>query len=97
MIPDLTLRTGSVLTAEGTGSPVNGVNTFQIGVNRAYFKNDDHIEINVTPLGPSVSNWSYVQGSLDLTVDPPRISMNFTQSGSDQVTVELTQRHSIVR
>ena len=96
-IPDLTLTPGGCLSSSGVGVPVNGVNTFKIGILTQAFQNDDSMKIDVEPLGSSIRSWSYVPGSLNLDVDPPEISMNFEQSGNDACRVTVLQKHSLAR
>jgi hypothetical protein len=96
-IPNLTLRPGGVLWAEATAVPDNGDNTFQIGIDRVYVPDEDWLEILVQRLGTSVEGFSYVPASLDLSVNPPRITLNFTQSGTDQARVIVRQIHTVVQ
>ncbi len=96
-IPNLTLRPGAELWAEGVGDPVNGNNTFQIGIGRENVDSDDQLKITVDRLGTSVVSYTYVPASLDLTVDPPRITLNFDQNGADQVLVRVRLLHTVIR
>lgn len=95
--PNLTLRTNGQLWAEATGTPDNGANTFQIGIAGIHIPDDNWLEIDVIPLGPSVQGASYVAASLNKAVDPPQITLNFTQAGADQATVRVRQIHTGVR
>ena len=95
-IADLALRANYALEAESTSVPDNGVNTFGVGIARVNMDNEDSLEILIEPqvAGGSVTDWDYVPASLNLTIDPPEISMTFVQAGADAVRVIVRQRHT---
>lgn len=90
--PNLALKTDGQLHAEATGQPANGNNTFSIGIPAQYI-NEEWLEIEVTSLGDSVSDAQYV----GLSIDKTQLTINFTQTGTDQATVAVRQVHSIER
>ena len=96
-IPNRTLRPGGELWAEATAVPDNGDNTFQIGIPRILVPDEDWLCIDIQRLGTSVERGDYVPASLDLSTDPPRITLNFVQTGGDQARVIVRQVHSTVR
>ncbi len=97
-IPNLTLRPDGALWAEAIAAePDNGDNTFQIGIPRAVVPDDDWLAIGIERLGGSVESATYVPNSLDLSVDPPRITLNFVQTGTDRATVIVRLIHSVVK
>ena len=91
--PDLTVKSGGSLTSEATGTPVNGNNTFAVGIDPDLIDNTDWLEFTVTPLGASVTNATFTS----LSGDKTQVTINFTQSGADQAKVVAVQKHSIIR
>ena len=91
--PDLTLRTGGVHHSENTGVPSNGSNTFAIGMDPTLIDNTDWLEFYVTALGTSITGAALVGVSGDKT----QVTINFTQTGTDQARVEAVYTHSAVR
>lgn len=91
-IPNLVPQSASArFHSTGQGAPVNGNNVFNCGLNRKQV-DPDQLVFNITPLGPSVLGASFVSYNPD-TGD---VTMNFVQTGTDQVVVDLTLEHSIV-
>lgn len=90
--PNLILTPGGVLHSEKSGTPINGDNTFELGILPENI-NEEYLDIEVTPLGPSVTSASYVS----LSPDKKNITINFTQAGANQAKVTAKQTHSLVR
>jgi len=96
--PDLALRPytgapGNVAThwAEAVGVPDNGNNTFLlpfvdegIAANRI---DENWLEIDVDPLGPSVT--AVAEGVPLLSADKRFMTLNFTQTGADTARVRV--------
>lgn len=86
-----------VLHASATGVPINGVNTFDIGIDLLALENaadpnlDDWITIRVWALGTSVLGASYAGRLGNL------VFVNFQQTGVDPCFVEAEVTHSLVR
>lgn len=91
--PNLALKSGGSLTAEATGIPVNGNNTFNLAIDPNLVDDTNWLDITVTPLGPSVTGATFTSISADKT----QITINFVQSGVDQATVVAKQIHSTQR
>jgi len=91
--PDLTLKTGGQLHSQATGQPVNGSNTFALAIPPAKIDNTDWLSIEVIPLGSSITGASFVSISGDKT----QITVNFTQTGTDQATVKAEFKHTLGR
>ena len=87
--PNLALRSGGVNHATNTGVPVNGANTFLHNIPNV----DDAtwIDVDVIALGPSITAATLT------SVNTTTIVINFTQSGTDQATVNATLQHTIDR
>ena len=87
--PNLVLRAGGTLTAEATGIPVNGNNSFSVGISAQKLNNASQwLDVAVLPNGISVSGATFV--SLVGNV----ITYNFAQSGVDSATVIATLKWS---
>jgi len=94
--PDLVLRPGGALWSSAQGTPVNGSNTFNMGLPEHITDQEfdpNWVFITVEALGPSVTGVSFVSFSPDNT----QVTLDFIQSGTDQVIVELRLIHSVVR
>lgn len=96
-IPNLALRTGYQYTAEASGAPVNGNNTFTVpwGQQQGMSTSGDEIELQVISNGSSVTGASFV--SFVRGVNTSDITISVVQSGADTATVIATYVHSIVR
>jgi hypothetical protein len=88
-IPNLTRSNKAVLHSSGQGAPINGNQSFDIGIPADKIV-DDRLVIDVFPLGPSVTAASYVGrvGSV--------VTMNFAQAGADQVRIQARMEHSAI-
>ncbi len=91
-IPDLTPIPGGVMHATGTGEPINGNNTFKLGID-AQFVNEDWLQFFVIAQGPSVTAASFV--SYDPTTGD--VVLAVTQGGTDQVRVDAQIIYSPAR
>lgn len=96
-IPNLSLRTGYQFTAQGTGIPDNGNNTFSLpwGSQQGLSASGDEIELDVISNGSSVIDATFV--SFTRNSNDSTIVLNVTQTGSDTVTVIAQYVHSLVR
>ena len=90
--PNLTLRSGGTLTAEATGTPDDGDNTFALAIPPAYV-DENWLELDITLNGPSVTSATYVS----LSGDKTQLTVNFGQTGADTVTLIATMIHSFRR
>lgn len=90
--PNLVATTGGKLHSKATGTPVNGVNTFNLALPVADVE-EDWLKITVIANGDSVTGATYT----NLSVDKTQISINFAQTGADTATVEAELVHTAVR
>ena len=92
--PNLELIADGRYHARGQGVPVNGDNEFEIGIDPAKITgHEDQLEFHVYPLGapPSVIA---VSPNAVLSDDRTKVTLNFTQTGADEVIVEAIFIHS---
>lgn len=91
--PNLELIEDARYHSRGQGVPENGDNEFDIGIDPIkIIGHEDQLEFHVYPQGapPSVTGVSFVELSDDRT----KVTLNFTQTGEDEVIVEAVFIHS---
>lgn len=94
--PDLVQQSGGVLHATATGVPSNGQNTFLLGISSELIDDIDWLNIEIFAQGESVTNAEFVEIAQNEEGEY-YITVNFTQTGSDQAKVVAKYTHSIVR
>lgn len=87
---DLTLRDGSSLTSEATGTPASGENSIGLGFS---IDNPDNFTIEIVANGPSVTDVSWTEP----VVGDSSVTVDFTQNGTDTCYIMARQDHSIIR
>lgn len=92
MFPGLVRRPGSALWSEATGVPVDGNNTFALGLDPLTIQ-EDWLQITVDALGSSVLHAEYV----GLSADRTQITINFSQAGTDPARVIVQNTHTVIR
>lgn len=82
--PALTPITPGILHSKGIGTPDNGVNAIEHGLDpEMVLQFEDHLEIEVAALGATVEGASYV----GLSADGSEVLISFVQTGADQAQV----------
>lgn len=89
---DMTRATGRTNLSSVTGTPSNGINTFAHNWDLpASVINENAVVVDVIALGGTVTAATWV----GLSDDKLSLKINFTQSGSDQVTVIAQHTYSM--
>lgn len=94
-IPALTRAAGRSNVSQGTGDPVNGVNTFLHNWDiPVALLSTDHVKINYEVLGPSVT--VVRPAFVGFSADGLSLQVTFGQTGADQVTITAEHVNSAV-